>query len=73
MLFHRPSTVAKKSDKDALQVEGKHQDLLSLQEELRTCKNDLKTKDREIESLIKRLATLSFVFTFYERYKILMG
>lgn len=66
MLFHRPSTDEKKSDEEARQVS-------LLQDELRKCRNDLKTKDREIESLIKRLATLNFVFTFYESYKTLMG
>ena len=73
MLFHRPTTEEKKSDKKALQVEEKHHNLSLLQEELRTCRNDLETKDREIESLIERLATFNFVFTFDESYKILMG
>ncbi|XP_066030267.1 uncharacterized protein [Pocillopora verrucosa] len=44
-----PSTDEKKSDEEARQVS-------LLQDELRKCRNDLKTKDREIESLIKRVA-----------------
>lgn len=71
MLFHRPTTEEKKSDKKV--VKEKHHNLSLLQEELRTCRNDLETKDREIESLIERLATFNFVFTFDESYKILMG
>lgn len=49
-----PTTEEKKSDKKV--VKEKHHNLSLLQEELRTCRNDLETKDREIESLIERLA-----------------
>lgn len=61
--IHAPSEEEQKSDKKALQVEEKQPSIFLLEEKLRICKNDLKAKEREIESLLERVACFSEIQT----------
>lgn len=54
-----PSEEIQESDKRALQVKEKQHSVSFLEEQLRICKDDLKAKEREIESLIERVARFS--------------